>query len=1025
MGETPGDSPSGKIAAMKLIKVVLTVIAGTLFCDHRTQLDASPLQATFINTARIKIPPVGCARPYPSTISVSNLSGVISEVSVTLSNLSHSYPDDLDVSLLTPAGQRIVLMSDAGGCFKATDAVLTFRSSAANSLPDLGRIVSGTFLPTDYDDGWEDFVGRGSTGGHSSTLAGLNGSNPNGDWSLYVTDDLKRDRGTIACGWQLGLTLDSPPAIVAAVEIPISERGAVWKYSDTGANQGTAWQSNFFNDAGWLSGAAQLGFGDFDEATIINGGPFTNRYITTHFRRALTVSDPSLYTNLALRLLRDDGAVVYLNGAEIFRSNMPTGQIGFATFASTAVEGAAESGFATKTVFPGLLRAGLNVLAVEVHQVDRTSPDLSFDLELLASGPLLPGVTTAPTFVSVPAGSTLTLRAEPQGGPFSYRWLLNETPLPGATNATLQISGVHLGNAGAYTVLVSDVSGRTSVLGPMDLILSAPSVPDVADSFSQNMTLFGIAGSVQGSSTLASRENLEPFHAGHAGTRSVWFSWSPPVSGIATLSTRGSSFDTLLAIYQGNSFTNLSPLASDDDGGGLFTSLVQFNVSTGATYRIALDGLNEAGGAFALNWSVEPTTNKVPVVQVPPVSQSVPLGSIARFFVGVEDTTSTYQWYRDGLPIVGAVNDTLIISDVQSSDLGRYFARVIDPSGRFIDTTPGDLQIGDCALVSVKYFSNLIPCPDIHMRPSAQVTSPFATANVNIVNTNPTSGGTPGSLGVGGWQYGEVQWGSENGGMASYDGTTLIAPRQFIIEAKDDGFLELDTCGTEFPVLLALYTNVAISRLDTPLNRIASDLDSALLEKPASITVQVKRGFYRLAAAPLPSSGAQLTDSNFRWSMRLGPSCYIVTPPAVQTLTVNTSAPSATAFQWYRNGNPLLHSTQQRLVLNITDTNQVGSYTLVMSNALGGKQTNLVADIIIPDEYYFRRGFQLVREGDVLKFHIESRAGSPLVLETATEVDPQLPMEWSPIVTNRCIGYTDCNFAGTSRRFFRLRPEVP
>src|SRR6185436_1150611 len=90
-----------------------------------------------------------------------------------------------------------------------------------------------------------------------------------------------------------------------------------WRYSDDGSDQGTAWRQTDFPDSTWALGPAQLGYGDGDEETVINGGPVVNRFPTTYFRHAFNVPNPSIYTNLALRVLRDDGVIVYLNDMEI------------------------------------------------------------------------------------------------------------------------------------------------------------------------------------------------------------------------------------------------------------------------------------------------------------------------------------------------------------------------------------------------------------------------------------------------------------------------------------------------------------------------------------------------------------------------------------------------------------------------------------------------------------------------------------------------------------------------------------
>ena len=111
--------------------------------------------------------------------------------------------------------------------------------------------------------------------------------------------------------------------------------GSVWKYSDTGADLGTAWQQTGYNDTAWPSGPAQLGYGDGDEATVVGyGGDANRKHITTYFRKSFELTDITRFQSLSLFLLVDDGAVAYLNGQEIARFSMPSGRIYSATPAS-------------------------------------------------------------------------------------------------------------------------------------------------------------------------------------------------------------------------------------------------------------------------------------------------------------------------------------------------------------------------------------------------------------------------------------------------------------------------------------------------------------------------------------------------------------------------------------------------------------------------------------------------------------------------------------------------------------------
>ncbi|WP_081990590.1 metallophosphoesterase [Sporocytophaga myxococcoides] len=158
--------------------------------------------------------------------------------------------------------------------------------------------------------------------------------------------------------------------------------GSSWKYMDNGSNQGTTWKDAGFSDASWASGNAQLGYGDGDETTVVSyGSNSISKYITTYFRKSITVADASIFTGYTINVRRDDGIVVYINGTERYRNNMPTGTIAYNTLAATTCSDDGGT-IQTGSIPSGALVTGTNVIAVEVHQSDITSSDISFDLEL-------------------------------------------------------------------------------------------------------------------------------------------------------------------------------------------------------------------------------------------------------------------------------------------------------------------------------------------------------------------------------------------------------------------------------------------------------------------------------------------------------------------------------------------------------------------------------------------------------------------------------------------------------------------
>jgi len=158
--------------------------------------------------------------------------------------------------------------------------------------------------------------------------------------------------------------------------------GSSWKYLDNGSNQGTAWRAASFNDAAWSSGNGQLGYGDGDEATLVKYGTnASSKYVTTYFRKTISITNKSQYVSFPLSVKRDDGIVIYINGTEVYRNNMPAGTISYSTLASTAASDDGATAQAA-TLAASAFAEGNNTIAVEVHQNTRSSSDLSFDLQL-------------------------------------------------------------------------------------------------------------------------------------------------------------------------------------------------------------------------------------------------------------------------------------------------------------------------------------------------------------------------------------------------------------------------------------------------------------------------------------------------------------------------------------------------------------------------------------------------------------------------------------------------------------------
>ena len=220
---------------------------------------------------------------------------------------------------------------------------------------------------------------RGPDGQMSVVTYGV----PSADFSVARSSDCCE--GSACLGWSFrgtpGTTNDPTTTVV-----PYVSTGSTWKYLDTGVDPGADWVSPTFDDSAWLGGAGPLGYGDTHQVTVLGyGGVDTTKYTTAWFR--LTFDNPVAPVPLALTagVLRDDGAVVYLNGSEVWRTNMPDGVVTADTIASTSAGSGDETAYWEGSLDPAVLLPGTNTLAVEVHQFSRDSSDLGFDLTLTAT----------------------------------------------------------------------------------------------------------------------------------------------------------------------------------------------------------------------------------------------------------------------------------------------------------------------------------------------------------------------------------------------------------------------------------------------------------------------------------------------------------------------------------------------------------------------------------------------------------------------------------------------------------------
>ena len=167
--------------------------------------EGPPVTRSITNATAIQIPDDGPASIYPSTITVSGRTGVVTRVTVTLRGMNHAFPDDIDILLAGPGGKRVMLMSDAGGSFPLDDANVTF-ADGSPIIPNSGQIVTGSYGPTNWGLTADAFPAPAPSAPYLIGLTNFNGLDPNEAWELFVFDDALDSTGSIDNGWVLTVT---------------------------------------------------------------------------------------------------------------------------------------------------------------------------------------------------------------------------------------------------------------------------------------------------------------------------------------------------------------------------------------------------------------------------------------------------------------------------------------------------------------------------------------------------------------------------------------------------------------------------------------------------------------------------------------------------------------------------------------------------------------------------------------------------------------------------------------------------
>ena len=293
--------------------------AGTVNVSYTTSNGtATAGTSTIANTSAITIPSGGNASPYPSQIVVSSVAGTITNVKAKLTGFSHTYTRDVDVLLVGPGGQSVVLMSDVGSSTTSSNIDLTF-DDTAGALP-AGSLSSGSYQPTNLNDGeGGDIYSPPAPGsGYGSALSVFNAGTPNGTWSLYVVDDVGADSGTISGGWSLIITTASGDYVATSGMLTFTPGITTQPITVTVNGDATNESSEtFFVDLSLPSNAAILDGQGIGTITNDDGGllPPTNVVATATAATNVDITWTAAAGAASYRVYRNSGAGYSLVGS--------------------------------------------------------------------------------------------------------------------------------------------------------------------------------------------------------------------------------------------------------------------------------------------------------------------------------------------------------------------------------------------------------------------------------------------------------------------------------------------------------------------------------------------------------------------------------------------------------------------------------------------------------------------------------------------------------------------------------------
>lgn len=501
-----------------------------------------------------------------------------------------------------------------------------------------------------------------------------------------------------------------------------------------------------------------------------------------------------------------------------------------------------------------------------------------------------------------------------------------------------------MGRCSLWLALVACVAG---IAGPLN-------AAQLQDQFADREMITGESGLITGDNLTASREFGEPRHGGVSSGASVWVSWVAPTNCIATFSTDGSSFDTVLAAYyvDGNadpSFDNLHRAAADDDDDDHYrsSSTVVFGALAGKRYEIAVAGYRGARGSIQLSWSIQPVGETPPIVISTPNDQAVKEGEPLTLSIALQNPSAyTLQWYLNGRDLEERESPTLFIPSLSRTNLGQYKLRLSLGTVHFF-TAPVEIQINSEGLANSLVRDKVYDTVDA----PAATSKPISGG----AQKTPIKGGTPGILDAINRGYNGSQIFNTIYATAGADEPAICGEKGAVTwlayQPPESGTLMLDTAGSDIGTAITLFTYSGVLTNISQLEEITCATSASGTNVDAIECAVVAGQPYIVGMVGIGDARGVIT-LNYQLDVTRPPVAPSVAfgvsqldvaagKPLVLAATAKGSPPLH--FVWFKDSGVVANTGSGALVISNSTPGDAGVYSVRVSNHISEAVSGSVA----------------------------------------------------------------------------------